>query len=359
MLLGVMDYRFLPFHYFILIVLIISQIPLFGLGPINTHIKIEVSDLIGWGFLIFSFLLVAFNIKINGLPFVISKILSGSALNEQSGEYYHKKIRLTAILWPLLTILIPMSLLVKRKLLKYLLIFWALFSSAMIQIKSPFIFGFIYFLIFFQLTGRRLKAIHLGLLLSLMCLLFVAINYTRTSDEFSAVAILMGISYSYQSLSPVIWLPLSYLGGPIANGFQIMGTDAFNFNIYPYVLTVPELLLKDEARTAFSLKTSKDLLWPETNNAISAIGSISHMFGIAGMMLLVFLMSFTLIQFIKKNFFGNIFVLAISIVTLKNIALFPIGNYFIDPSFWGELGFFIIFFYFAKIKLLKNLKPTS
>lgn len=128
MTLGVMDYRYLPMHYTILVVLIVSQIPLFILGPINLRVNIEIPDIVGWAFLTLSLLLIAINIKINGLPSVLNNVLEGSAINRQSGEYYHKNIKMTAVFWPLLTILIPMSLLVKGKLIKYLLFFWGFYD---------------------------------------------------------------------------------------------------------------------------------------------------------------------------------------------------------------------------------------
>jgi len=352
MMLGVMDYRYLPIHYTILVVLIVSQIPLFLLGPINLKVDIEISDKIGWAFLALSLVLVIINIKLNGLPFVLNNVLEGSAINQQSGEYYHKNIKMTAVFWPLLTILIPMSLLIKGKLIKYLLFFWAIFASALIQIKSPFIFGFIFFLIFFQITGRKLKATHLALMGSFACLLFLAINFTRTSDELSTVAEIMGLAPFYQTISPIIWLPLSYIGGPIANGFHQMGNQIINFNILPYVLTLPNVFLNETERVYFYIKNLAPLPWAATNNAVSAIGSFSHMFGLAGMVLLVFLFSFLLYFLAKRHFLGNVLLLSIFLVSIKNIALFPIGNYFIDPNFFGEVFFLYLALSFSKIKII-------
>jgi len=349
MLLGVMDYEYLSFHYWYLVILLLSQLPLFFLGSLNVKLRIQLPDNVAWCFLGLAVLLVLFNIYINGLPNILGNFLGGDALNQATGEYYHQKIKLTALLWPLLTLLIPMSLLVRSRRLKYLLVAWPVLCSVLIQIKSPFLFGLIYFATIYQLTGRKVKASSVLVLLFMVCLLFVAVNATRTSYELDFVAEIMGLTPEYQRLNPLIWFPLSYLGGPLANGLYLLGSQAFNLNLSPYVLVLPEALLREEAREAFFIHTDKSILWPDTNNAISAIGSFSHIYGLAGLALFIFVVSLFLFVLAKNKFFGSAVFLAIFLLFNKCIALFPVGNYFVDPSFLGELILFVIVLALSKI----------
>jgi hypothetical protein len=349
---GVMDYRFQSLDYMILSLVILSQIPLLFMGKMKIKLEIEMSDRAGWAFLILSLFLVGYNVYLLGLPYLLIKIQTGMDLTATYGDYYHRNLKLTFLVWSLLTVMIPMSLLVKGKLIKFLLFVWPMIASIFIQIKAPFLFGLFYFLSLYQLTGRKINIVRLALLGFLACLLFVIVNQTRSGITLERAAVIFGVSSQWSALSPLIWYPLSYIGGPLLNCFNNFNYNPFQLNLYPFLQIIPASLWAVESRN-FARISNLEFLW-SSNNQVAAPCIFSYMFGFCGTIIFIQLVSLLLSVLAFKKFYHSKLLLALFITAINLMMLFPVANYFIDPRFLGDLSIWFICLLFSKVNFTRE-----
>lgn len=328
---GFMDYRYNYYQYALLFLFVVLPLPLFFLGRLRLHVRAEIPNAIGWVMVAVVMAVIGYNIYAFGLPFLVIKAIEGIDLDAAQGEYYHHLLKLTALWIPLLTVMMPLTLCVRDRLLKWLLFGLPVFASVVIQIRQPFLFGLIYFLTLYQILGKHISAKLLTTTILLFLAVFLVIGVTRTEESLIEIADTLGVSRDWTWVSAVVWFPLSYLGGAVTNALHTMSYDLLSFDLRNFLNLLPDMILPQEQKDYLLMVSIPELPWP-ANNAVAAWGSLSHMFGVFGLSVGMFVLTLFLVLLPRTPAILNPLMLAFFLVCLKNFMLFPLGNYFLYPT---------------------------
>ena len=93
----------------------------------------------------------------------------------------------------------------------------------------------------------------------------------------------------------------------------------------------------------------KYVRWYDASNIISGWGHLANNLGVIGMLLFNLLFGAAMVISARKNFFALAAVLAAFIVGCRNAALYPVEDYFFEPSGLAEFLLFAACFYYSKI----------
>ncbi len=348
----VMDCEFAFSEYLFIVLCIVFLLPLFSLGKLDPLVEIEVPNKLAAGFLAVSVILVAYNISLIGAPLLLLKIIRGESLEKQYGFYYHHQFKLSFIVWSLFTVLIPMAFFVKSKVLGIWMVVWSVGMSTLIQIKMPFLFGFLYAAILFRLTGRKIRMVPLAICAAVLVVLFLFVNSTRTGENLADATYVIGLSETWAKFDPLIWGPASYLAAPIANALLTMRYEPFRFDLDGILKILPAMILDPMGSTYDYEDKFPDLRlvrWYDASNIISGWGHLSNNLGVIGMLAFNTGMAFVLVMAARSNFFGKPALLAFFLVNCRNCALYPVEDYFFEPTALSEFLLLALCFQWAKI----------
>lgn len=348
----VMDCEFRAADYFFVLLCLGFLLPLFTLGKIDPLIKIEIPAKVAMWFLAVSVILVVYNIYLIGAPLLFLKLMRGESLEKQYGFYYHHQFKLSFLVWSLLTVLIPMAFYVHSKALKYTMLTWSIVMSTLIQIKMPFLFGFLYVAILFRITGKKIKMLPLVIIGALLTTLFLFVQMTRTAETLTDLGYVVGLSESWSELDPVIWGPASYLAAPIANALLTMQFEAFRFDADGILKMLPAFVIEPFGvyyEYTEKFEKLKYVRWYDASNIISGWGHLANNFGVIGMLFFNVLFGAAMVISARKNFFAVSAVLAAFIVGCRNAALYSVEDYFFEPSGLAEFLLLTLCFHLSKI----------
>ena len=348
----VMDCEFRTADYLFILLCMGFLLPLFTLGKIDPLISIHIPTKVAATFLAVSVILVVYNISLIGAPLLFLKMIRGESLEKQYGFYYHHQFKLSFLVWSLFTVLIPMAFYVQSKALKYSMLAWSIIMSTLIQIKMPFLFGFLYVAILFRITGKKIKVLPLAIVGALLVALFLFVNMTRTGENLADATYGIGLSEAWSELDPAIWGPASYLAAPIANALLTMQSEAFRFDLDGILKMLPAFVLDPFGITyeyTDKFESLKYVRWYDASNIISGWGHLANNLGVIGMLLFNLGFGAVMVISAKKNFFTAAAVLAAFIVGCRNAALYPVEDYFFEPSGLAEFLLFAACFHYSKI----------
>ena len=348
----VMDCEFRAADYLFILLCLGFLLPLFTLGKIDPLISIHIPTKVAATFLAVSVILVVYNISLIGAPLLFLKMIRGESLEKQYGFYYHHQFKLSFLVWSLFTVLIPMAFYVQSKALKYTMLTWSIVMSTLIQIKMPFLFGFLYVAILFRITGKKIKALPLVIVGALLTLLFLFVQMTRTAETLTDLGYVVGLSEAWSELDPAIWGPASYLAAPIANALLTMQFEAFRFDLDGILKILPAFVLEPFGITyeyTDKFEKLKYIRWYDASNIISGWGHLANNLGVIGMLLFNVLFGAAMVISARKNFFAIATVLAAFIVGCRNAALYPVEDYFFEPSGLAEFLLFAVCFHYSRI----------
>ncbi len=358
----VMDCEFRAADYLFILLCLGFLLPLFTLGKIDPLIKIDIPTKVAAIFLTVSVVLVIYNIYLIGAPLLFLKIIRGESLEKQYGFYYHHQFKLSFFVWSLLTVLIPMAFYVQSKALKYTMLTWSIVMSTLIQIKMPFLFGFLYVAILFRITGKKIKVLPLVIVGALLTLLFLFVQMTRTAETLTDLGYVVGLSEAWSELDPAIWGPASYLAAPIANALLTMQFEAFRFDLDGILKMLPAFVIDPFGVTyeyTEKFEKLKYVRWYDASNIISGWGHLANNLGVIGMLVFNFLFCALMVISARKNFFALAAVLAAFIVGCRNAALYPVEDYFFEASGLAEFLLFAVCFYYSKIDYTVEEPPDE
>ena len=348
----VMDCEFSVADYLFIVLCIGFLLPLFTLGKIDPRISIQIPSRVAAGFLAVSVALVIYNISLIGAPLLFLKMIRGESLEKQYGFYYHHQFKLSFLVWSLFTVLIPMAFYVESKALKYSMLAWSIIMSTLIQIKMPFLFGFLYVAILFRITGRKLRVLPLAIVGALLVALFLFVNMTRTGENLADATYGIGLSETWSGFDPAVWGPASYLAAPIANALLTMQFEAFRFDLDGILKILPAFVTDPfgvQYEYIDKFEKLKYVRWYDASNIISGWGHLANNLGIIGMLLFNLVFGAAMVISAKHGFFKAAAVLAAFIVGCRNAALYPVEDYFFEPSGLAEFILFALCFYWSKI----------
>ena len=350
----VMDCEFAATDYLFIVLCIVFLLPLFTLGKLEPLVEIEIPNKLAAGFLFVSIVLTLYNISLFGAPLLLLKILRGESLEKQYGFYYHHQFKLSFMVWSLFTVLIPMAFFVKSKVLGIWMVVWSVVMSTLIQIKMPFLFGFLYAAILFRLTGRKIRMLPLAISAVLLAGLFWFVNSTRTGENLADATYVIGLSETWAKFDPVIWGPASYLAAPIANALLTIQYEPFRFDADGILKVLPSMLL-DSMGSTYDYEEKFPALrlvrWYDASNIISGWGHLANNLGVIGMLAFNTGIAFVMVMAARSNFFGKPVLLAFFIVNLRNCALYSVEDYFFEPTALSEFLLLAACFQWAKINL--------
>ena len=348
----VMDCEFGITDYLFIILCIVFLLPLFTLGKVEPRIALEISDRLGLIFLGVSVALVTYNISLVGAPLLLLKIIRGESLEKQYGFYYHHQFKLSFMVWSLFTVLIPMGFFVKSRVLGAVMVLWSVVMSTLIQIKMPFLFGFLYAAFLFKLTGRKIRLMPLAITGALLLALFAFVNSTRTGQELATATYEVGLSETWSQFDPALWGPASYLAAPIANALLTMQFEPFRFDLDGVVKMLPSIIVEPLGTTYDYTEKFPDLKyvrWYEASNIISGWGHLANNLGVIGMLAFNTGIAFLMVMAAKNHFFAHPLLLSFFLVGCRSCALYPVEDYFFEPTALAEFLLLAACFHWGKV----------
>ena len=348
----VMDCEFVLTDYLFLGLCIVLLLPLFSLGKIEPVVGLAISNRLALIFLGVSVALVAYNISQIGAPLLLQKILQGESLEKQYGFYYHHQFKLSFLVWSLFTVLIPMAFFVQSRWLAVVMVGWSVIMSTLIQIKMPFLFGFLYAALLFRLTRRKLRVVPLALIGALLLLLFIFVNSTRTSQDLTTATYDVGLSDTWSHVDPIVWGPVAYLATPVANALLTMQFEPFRFDIDGLLKVLPAIIVEPmglQYDSAEKFPRLKYVRWYETSNIISGWGHLANNLGVVGMLIFNAGVAFLLVVVGQKQFLAQPFLLAFFLVGCRSCALYPVEDYFFEPTALAEFLLLTACFHWARV----------
>ncbi|GDY22719.1 hypothetical protein LBMAG56_40660 [Verrucomicrobiota bacterium] len=335
----VMDCEFVLNDYLFLVLCIALLLPLFSLGKVDPVVDITISNRLALIFLGSSVALVAYNISQIGAPLLLQKILQGESLEKQYGFYYHHQFKLSFLVWSLFTVLIPMAFFVQSRWLAVVMVAWSVIMSTLIQIKLPFLFGFLYAALLFRLTRRKLRVVPLAIVGALLMLLFVFVNSTRTSQDLTEATYDVGLSESWSRVDPIVWGPVAYLATPVANALLTIQYEPFRFDIDGILKVLPAIIVEPMGlrySTAEKFPRLQYVRWYEASNIIAGWGHLANNMGVIGMLAFNAGVASLLVVVARKNFWAQPFLLAFFLVGCRCCALYAVEDYFFEPTTLSE-----------------------
>ena len=348
----VMDCEFVLTDYLFLVLCIVLLLPLFSLGKVEPVVDITISNRLALIFLGSSVGLVAYNISQIGAPLLLQKILQGESLEKQYGFYYHHQFKLSFLVWSLFTVLIPMAFFVQSRWLAVVMVGWSVIMSTLIQIKMPFLFGFLYAALLFRLTRRKLRILPLAITGALLLLLFIFVNSTRTSQDLTEATYDVGLSAAWSHVDPIVWGPVAYLATPVANALLTIQYEPFRLDIDGILKVLPAAIVEPMGlryNTSEKFPRLQYVRWYEASNIIAGWGHLANNLGVIGMLLFNAGVAFLLVVVARKNFFAQSFLLAFFLVGCRSCALYAVEDYFFEPTALAEFLLLTACFHWAQV----------
>lgn len=362
MVAHVMDCEFSLTDYLFVVLCLALLLPLFSLGKVDPVVDITISNRLALIFLGSSVVLVAYNISQIGAPLLLQKILQGESLEKQYGFYYHHQFKLSFLVWSLFTVLIPMAFFVQSRWLAVAMVGWSVIMSTLIQIKLPFLFGFLYAALLFRLTRRKLRVVPLAIVGALLMLLFIFVNSTRTSQDLTEATYDVGLSETWSRIDPIVWGPVAYLATPVANSLLTIQYDPFRFDIDGILKILPAIIVEPMGlryNTAEKFPRLQYVRWYEASNIIAGWGHLANNLGVIGMLTFNAGVAALLVMVARKSFFAQPFLLAFFFVGCRCCALYAVEDYFFEPTTLSEFLLLTACFHWAQVNYRAAALPAA
>ena len=229
---------------------------------------------------------------------------------------------------------------------------WSVVMSTLIQIKMPFLFGFLYAALLFRLTRRKLRVVPLAITTALLLLLFIFVNSTRTSQDLTAATYDVGLSETWSRVDPIVWGPVAYLATPVANALLTIQYDPFRLDIDGILKVLPAVIVEPMGlryNTSEKFPRLQYVRWYEASNIIAGWGHLANNLGVIGMLIFNAGVAFLLVMVARKNFFAQPFLLAFFLVGCRSCALYPVEDYFFEPTALAEFLLLTACFHWSQV----------